>query len=270
MPSTWCDLPEVLGTQAVEGGAVQLGGAAHEIVDLGLEGGAVAVVPGVLRDVPPVDEHVVGRPVLGLPGQEVAPLEQEHLFARRGQGVGQGPSAGSGSDDDDVERFGHQISFRRGRVVTSTATVGRGPAPARGRCARRPLGRSGPRPLMRARPVGAGARSTLPRPLGPFRSAEIGHVRHREQHRLDLSLDRSGRLRSPPVWAVLNCRSARPRPIIDRSHLSMVDEPIAEAGEEGQVDEHPHHPAGKPAEMDALHAHDGPEPADGGDAAESR
>ena len=46
------DLAEVLGPQAVEGGAVELGGAPDEVVDLGLERGAVAVVPGVLRDVP--------------------------------------------------------------------------------------------------------------------------------------------------------------------------------------------------------------------------
>ena len=42
-------LTEVLRTQPVERGAVQLGGAAHEVVDLGLERFAVGVVPRVTR-----------------------------------------------------------------------------------------------------------------------------------------------------------------------------------------------------------------------------
>ena len=53
------DLTEVSGPKAVERGAVQLGGPADEVVDLRLERRPVTVVPGVLRDVLPVDEHVV-------------------------------------------------------------------------------------------------------------------------------------------------------------------------------------------------------------------
>jgi hypothetical protein len=59
-------LAEVLSAQAVERGAVELGGAADEVVDLGLERLALGVVPGVGRDVAAVDEHVLGRPVGGL------------------------------------------------------------------------------------------------------------------------------------------------------------------------------------------------------------
>ena len=45
------ELAEVLRAQAVQRRAVQLGGAADEVVDLRLERLAVGVVPGVLRDV---------------------------------------------------------------------------------------------------------------------------------------------------------------------------------------------------------------------------
>ena len=37
-----------------------------------------------------------------------------------------------------------------------------------------------------------------------------------------IALTDSGRLRSPPTWAVLATRSARPRPIIVRSQRSIV------------------------------------------------
>ena len=50
-------LAEVLRPQPVQGGPVELRGAAHVVVDLRLEGLAVGVVPGVLRDVLALDEH---------------------------------------------------------------------------------------------------------------------------------------------------------------------------------------------------------------------
>jgi hypothetical protein len=46
-------------------------------VDLRLERLALVVIPGVLRDVPVVDENVGGVPVRGLAGQPVAALEQQ-------------------------------------------------------------------------------------------------------------------------------------------------------------------------------------------------
>ena len=49
----------------------------------GLERLAVGVVPGVLRDVLAVDEHRLGVPVVHLPGQEVAPLEEQDPLAGR-------------------------------------------------------------------------------------------------------------------------------------------------------------------------------------------
>ena len=96
------DLAEVLGPQTVEGRAVQLGGPADKIVDLGLERPPGAVVPRIGRDVLPVDEDGLGAPVVHLPGQEVASLEQQDPFTRRRQRVGQGAAAGARTDDDDV------------------------------------------------------------------------------------------------------------------------------------------------------------------------
>ena len=58
----------------------------------------------------PVDEHRLGIPVVHLPGQEVAPLEQQDLLARAGQGVGQRAAAGPAADDDDVVVLGHVAS----------------------------------------------------------------------------------------------------------------------------------------------------------------
>ena len=83
MPSWCCELLEVPLAQPVERGAVQLGGSAHEVVDLRLERLALVVVPGVLGDVAVVDEHVLGEPVLRLPRQPVATLEQQDPLAGR-------------------------------------------------------------------------------------------------------------------------------------------------------------------------------------------
>ena len=119
-------VPEVLGPQPVEGGAVQLGGAADEVVDLRLERLAVVVVPRVGRDVAAVDEHVAGRPVGRLPRQPVAPLEQQDPVARRRQVAGQGAPAGSGADDDDVvvSLVAHVYSRRRSsRMIRPAASM---------------------------------------------------------------------------------------------------------------------------------------------------
>ena len=104
------DLAEVLRAQPVERGAVELGGAADVVVDLRLERLAVGVVPGVLGDVLAVDEHRLGVPVVHLPRQVVAPLQQQDLLAGRGEGVGQRAAAGAAADDDDVVVVGHVSS----------------------------------------------------------------------------------------------------------------------------------------------------------------
>ena len=75
------ELTEVALAQAVQRGAVELRRAAHEVVDLGLEGLALAVEPGVLGDVAVVDEDRLGVPVLGLPWQPVAALQEQDPLA---------------------------------------------------------------------------------------------------------------------------------------------------------------------------------------------
>ena len=101
------DLAEVLRPQPVQRGAVELRRPADEVVDLRLERRAVGVVPGVGRDVPAVDEHRLGLPVLRLARQEVAPLQQQDPLAGRGKGVGEGAASGPCPDDDDVVVIGH-------------------------------------------------------------------------------------------------------------------------------------------------------------------
>ena len=64
-------LAEVLRAQAVERRAVELGGAADEVVHLRLEGlGRLRVVPGVLGDVAVVDEHVAADQFCGSRGSQ--------------------------------------------------------------------------------------------------------------------------------------------------------------------------------------------------------
>ena len=118
-------LAEVLVAQAVQRRAVQLGGAAHEVVHLRLERLALGVVPGVGRDVAAVDEHVLGRPVLRLARQPVAPLEQQDPLARRCEVPGEGAASGAGADDDDVVvAVAHVSSSRRScRMIRAAASI---------------------------------------------------------------------------------------------------------------------------------------------------
>ena len=97
------DLAEVLGTETVQRGPVHLRCTADEVVHLRLERRAGAVIPGVGRYVPAVDEYRPGIPVRRLPGQEGAAFQQQDPFPRRGERVGERPAARSGADDDHVE-----------------------------------------------------------------------------------------------------------------------------------------------------------------------
>ena len=97
------ELAEVLLAQAVERRAVELGGAADEVMDLRLEGlGGLAVVPGLLGDVAVVDEHVRRGPVLRLAPQPVPALEQQDPLARGGEAIDEGAAPGAAADDDHV------------------------------------------------------------------------------------------------------------------------------------------------------------------------
>ena len=101
------DLAEVLGPQPVEGCAVHLRGAPDVVVDLGLEGRTVGVVPGVVGDVATGVEHLLRLPVLRLAGQEVPSLEQEDPLAGGRQGVRQRAPSCSGPDHDHVVVVSH-------------------------------------------------------------------------------------------------------------------------------------------------------------------
>ena len=116
-------LAEVLLAHAVQGGAVQLGGAADEVVHLRLEEGLVLdAVPVVGRDVAAVLEHVQGGPVLRLAGQPVAPFKQQDPLSRRGEVAGERAAARPGPDDDDVITFGHVgLLLSNGRAQTAGA-----------------------------------------------------------------------------------------------------------------------------------------------------
>jgi hypothetical protein len=116
------ELAEVLGPQSVERGAVELGRAADEVMDLGLEGLALVVVPGVLGDVLVVDEHVLGQPVLGLARQPVPALEQQDALAGGREVAREGAAPGPCSYDDHVvfhgehDREGTRTAHRPERV----------------------------------------------------------------------------------------------------------------------------------------------------------
>ena len=115
---------EVLLAHAVERGAVQLGGAADEVVHLRLEEGLVlGAVPAVGRDVPAVLEYVHGGPVRRLAGQPVTAFEQQDALARRGEVAGERAAARPGPDHDDVITFGHVWLLSDGRAQAAGCPV---------------------------------------------------------------------------------------------------------------------------------------------------
>src|SRR5262245_61965306 len=120
------DLAEVLGAQAVERRAVQLGRAADEVVHLRRERLVLLVVPGVLRLVAPVDEDVLGPPVLRLPRQEVPALQQQDSLAGRGEPMHESSTTGAASDHDHlvVAHTWTPNSLRRSpRMILAPASI---------------------------------------------------------------------------------------------------------------------------------------------------
>jgi len=105
-------LAEVLLAQPVKGCPVELGCTADEVVNLGLELLAAAVVPGVGADISVLGEDGLRCPVLRLPTQPVAALEQKDPLAGRCEMAGERPAAGAGSDDDHVVVLGHVLAPR--------------------------------------------------------------------------------------------------------------------------------------------------------------
>src|ERR1700722_8523033 len=74
-------LAEILAAHAIQGGAVQLGRAAHVVVNLWLKWIATGVVPCVGRDVAVIHEHLSRTPVLWLAWQPSAALEHQDALA---------------------------------------------------------------------------------------------------------------------------------------------------------------------------------------------
>jgi len=107
-PVGMLDFAEVLRPQPVQRRAVQLGGPADEVVDLGLERLTVAVEPGVLGDVPALHEHRLRVPVVHLTREEVAAFEQQYPLARWRQRVSERASASAAADNDHVIVLTHQ------------------------------------------------------------------------------------------------------------------------------------------------------------------
>ena len=101
-PAVVADLPEILGPEPVEGGAIELRRATDRVVDPGLERLVRLVVPGLLGHVPVVDEDFLGVPVLPLARQPVTALEDQDPLARWRKVPRQGAASGSAPDDDDV------------------------------------------------------------------------------------------------------------------------------------------------------------------------
>ena len=101
------DLLEVPLPQAIERGAEHLAGAADEIVHLRLKRLAVAVVPGVGRDVAVLLENGRRIPVQRLALEPVAALKNQNALPRGRELACQRTAARSAADDDDVEMLVH-------------------------------------------------------------------------------------------------------------------------------------------------------------------
>src|SRR5712692_3553919 len=110
------DLAEVLAPQPEERGAEEFGVAAHVVVRVRMKGLAVAIAPDLRRCVTAVQIDRLGVPVLLLPRDEAAPLEDEDALARRCQSVKERAAAGSGPDDDHVIVGGHEDLLLRPRA----------------------------------------------------------------------------------------------------------------------------------------------------------
>ena len=105
---------EVLLSLAKQHRAVHLRVAPDVVVLLGQERAALLVGPAAAVAIAVLDPHLGRVPILLLPAQVVAPLEDEDALAGGRQRVGQGAAAGPGPDDDEIEVLGHDVPFTLG------------------------------------------------------------------------------------------------------------------------------------------------------------
>ena len=101
-PVVMAQLAEILRPQPVQSGSVELGRAAHAVVDLGLELLAVRVAPGIGRDVAVIHEDRLGRDVLRLARKPSSAFQEQDPLARGGEVTGQCAAARAAPDDDHV------------------------------------------------------------------------------------------------------------------------------------------------------------------------
>src|SRR5580700_5782385 len=105
-------LSEITFPEAIECGAEQLSCAADKIMNLWLKRPAVAVVPGIGRDVAIVLEYRRRIPVFRFPLEPVAALENQDVLSRRCEASSESATTGAAADDNDVEALVHGNSIR--------------------------------------------------------------------------------------------------------------------------------------------------------------
>jgi hypothetical protein len=123
-PTPVLDLAEVLPAEPEERGPVELGVATHVVVGVRVERLTVAVAPGLLGLVAPLEVHRPRAPVGLLARHVVAALEDQDALAPPRQGVEQRAAPRPGADDRDVVVHG---PIRRAR----TRDRGSSPRPRR-------------------------------------------------------------------------------------------------------------------------------------------
>jgi len=96
------DLAEVPLAEAEEDRAVELRVAADEVLLVGLERLAVLVVPELVGQVPVLPEDLAAVPVLWLPRQVAAALDQQDPLTGRREPVRERTPASAGTDDNHV------------------------------------------------------------------------------------------------------------------------------------------------------------------------
>src|SRR5262245_40041503 len=100
-------LAEILLPEAIHGCTEHLRGAADDIVYLRLERPAVAVVPGIGRDIAVLHEDRCRVPVLGLALKPVAALEDQDVLARGCKLSSERAATRPAANDDNVESLIH-------------------------------------------------------------------------------------------------------------------------------------------------------------------
>src|SRR5512146_2290333 len=99
-------LAEVLMSHAQQCCPIHLAVSADVVMNPGMEGVPVLVVPGFLGLVLVLEEDGSGAPVVLLTREVAAPLQQQDLLPGRCELVGEGAPSRTGTDDDDVGMHG--------------------------------------------------------------------------------------------------------------------------------------------------------------------